>query len=163
MFSENFIKKYLLRGLIAAAIYSVTVVIFLVSEKFQSIWILYLGNAFYMLTIAVIIYLSNRSSKFSESPVNSAISGHVLSFTGAALSVVLAVLLYLLFSTGIFTSGKAGETLTHAPAVMSNTNSQGMLFVLIVNAALGNTITGFFAAIFTSFGSSKKKLSEERS
>ncbi len=155
MFSKNYIKAYLFRGLIAAAIYCVTVVIFLVQEKFQSIWVLYLGNALYMLAVATIIFLNNKAHKFTDSPVTSAISGHVLSITGAALSVILSLLLYFLFSTGIFT-GQTGEVLKHAPSQMSENSSHGMLFILIVNAALGNTITGFFAAVFASFSASRK-------
>ena len=158
MFGKNFVRNYLFRGLIAAGIYCITVVIFLMNEKFQSIWVLYLGNALFMLAIALIIFFTNRAQKFKESPVTSAISGHVLSFTGAALSVVLSLLLYFLFST------KPGvEALQQAPSQMRPDTHNDLLFVLIVNAALGNTITGFFAAIFTSFGSSRDKLSEKRS
>ncbi len=163
MFKKDFVKTYLLRGLVAAAVYGVTVVIFLTQQKFQSIWLLFLGNALYMLTIALLVYLYNRQNQFRESPVTSAISGHILSFTGAALSVVLSLLLYFAFSTGIG-DGQPGELLRQVPAQMKESNTNhGMLFVLVVVAALGNTITGFFAAIFSSFGSSKNKMSESRS
>ncbi len=163
MFSKDFIKNYLVRGLIAAIVYSVTVVIFLTQQRFQSIWLLFLGNALFMLAVATLVYLHNRQNKFSDSPVTSAISGHVLSFTGATLSVILSLLLYALFATGVV-DGEKGEILKQVPAQMRESSSNhGMLFVLIVVAALGNTITGFFAAIFSSFGSSNNKMSENRS
>lgn len=162
MFSKDFIKKYFVRGLIAASAYCVTVVLFLLDNRFQSIWLLFLGSAFYMLAISAIVYHNRRMQKFSGSPVTSAISGHILSLTGAALSVVLSLLLYFLFYIGI--DGKTGESLQHAPVELkANAPNNGIIFVLIVVAALGNTITGFFAAVFTSFGASKKKLSEQRS
>ena len=116
-----------------------------------------------MAAISVIVFLSNKAEKFEESPLTSSISGHILSLTGAAISVVLSLLLYVLFYTGI-DDGSKGETLHQAPAgLSSNGSTHGMLFVLIVVAALGNTITGFFAAIFTSFGASKKQESEQAS
>ena len=108
-----------------------------------------------MAAVATIVFLSNRTQTSSNSSVSSSISGYVLSLTGAALSVILSLLLYLLFYAGI--SGTKGEALHHAPANLSaNGATHGMLFVLIVVAALGNTVTGFFAALFTSFGTRKK-------
>ncbi len=163
MFTQNYFKKYLLRGLIAAAVYCITVVIFLYHKTFQSIWVLFLGSALYMVAIATIVFLSNKTRNTTGSAGTSSVSGYVLSLTGAALSVLLSLLLYLLFYAGIAT-GKTGETLHQAPADLSgNGATHGMLFVLIVVAALGNTITGFFASLFTSFGASKKQSSEEAS
>lgn len=162
MFDKHFLRKYLLRGFIAAAIYCITVVIFLYNKTFQSIWVLFLGSALYMVAIALLVFLSNRTQTVSNSSGSSTISGYVLSLTGAALSVILSLFLYLLFYSG--TSGAKGETLHHAPADLSaNGATHGMLFVLIVVAALGNTITGFFAALFTSFGVSKKQSNEQAS
>lgn len=159
---KDFAKRYFLRATIAAAVYCITVVIFLVQKQFQSIWLLFLGNALYLAAISIIVFLSNKAQKFEESPLTSSISGHVLSVTGAAVSVILSLILYALFYIGI--DGSKGEVLHQAPAdLSSNGPTHGMLFVLIVVAALGNTITGFFAAIFTSFGASKKQESEQAS
>ena len=159
---KDFAKRYLLRATIAAAVYSITVVIFLVQNKFQSVWVLFLGSALYMAAISAIVFLSNKAEKFEESPLTSSISGHILSLTGAAISVVLSLVLYVLFYAGI--DGSKGEVIHQAPPGLSaNGPTHGMLFVLIVVAALGNTITGFFAAIFTSFGASKKQESEQAS
>ena len=153
MFTD-FVKRYLIRGLIAASIYCIMVVLFLIQKQFQSIWLLFLGNALYLAAIAIIVFLSNRANKFEDSPITSAISGHILSLSGAALSVVLSLILYFLFNAGI--DGSKGETLHQAPVNLSgNGATHGMLFVLVVVAALGNTITGFFAALFTSFDTSK--------
>ncbi|MDQ2751719.1 MAG: hypothetical protein M3R72_01700 [Bacteroidota bacterium] len=162
MFTKDFFKRYLLRGFIAAAVYCVTVVIFLYNETFQSIWVLFLGCALYMCSIAAIIYFSNREHKFTDSPVTSAISGHVLSFTGAALTVILSLVLYLIFNISA-SAEHTTEALQHTPAGMPHNTTHGILFVLIVVAALGNTITGFFAALFTSFGSSKQRTNEQAS
>ncbi len=162
MFTKDFFKRYLLRGFIAAAVYCVTVVIFLYNKSFQSIWVLFLGSVLYMAAVAIIIYLSSRAHKFADSPLTSAISGHVLSLTGAALSVILSLLLYLIFYASA-SAENTTETLQHAPAVMPHNATHGMLFVLIMISAFGNTITGFFAAIFTSFGASKKQESEQAS
>ena len=145
------IKKYFLPALIAASVYCITVVIFLSSEKYQSIWVLFLGNALFLFSIAAIVYLSNKS-KANVQAMTSAISGTVLSITGAAISVILSILLYLAFS-----AFNKGEKLHEAPAAMSVHPVFNILFVLVVIAALGNTISGFFAALFTSFDSAKSK------
>lgn len=162
MFTKDFFKRYLLRGFIAAAVYCITVVIFLSKETFQSVWILFLGCALYMAAVATIVYLSNRSHKFTDSPLTSTISGHVLSLTGATLSVILSLILYLVFYAGASAKG-ATETLQHTPAGMPHNTTHGILFVILVVAALGNTVTGFFAALFTSFGSSQSRPNEQAS
>lgn len=154
----NFLKIYIPRALIAAAVYCITVVIFLSNENYQSIWILFLGNVLYMLSIVVIVYLNNRSDSFKQSPLTSAASGHILSLTGAALSVILSLLLYLLYDL-IIRSAK-GETLQNAPAGFAANLTHGMLFVLVILAAFGNTVAGFFGALFTSFDVSKKQAND---
>lgn len=151
---QNFLKKYVPRALIAAVVYCITVVIFLSGEKYESIWILFLGNVLFLFSIAVIIYLSYRSQAFKTSPIASAISGHILSLTGAALSVIFSLLLYILFDLVI--RGSKGETLHNAPASLAANSTHGMLIVLILVAAFGNTVAGFFGALFTSFDASKK-------
>ena len=148
------LKTYIPRALIAAAVYCIAVVIFLSHENYQSIWILFLGNVLYMLSIVLITYLSYRANSFKESPLTSAISGHILSLTGAALSVILSLLLYLLYD--LIIRGAKGETLQNAPASFTANSAHGMLFILIILAAFGNTVAGFFGALFTSFDTSKK-------
>ncbi len=149
MFSKRFLSTYLFRGLIAAAVYCITVVVFLYQRQFQSIWLLFLGNALFLFSVIAIVYIYNARKRTSESSVNSAISGHMLSITGATLSVILSVMLFLIFSAG--GNPGTGEVLHQAPANFNPGGTHGMLFILVVNAALGNTISGFFAAIITSF------------
>lgn len=152
------LKTYVPRALIAAAVYCITVVIFLSNENYRSIWILFLGNVLYLLSIVIITYLSYRANSFKESPLTSAISGHILSLTGAALSVILSLILYLLYDLIIRSSH--GETLQSAPSGFSGNATHGMIFVLIVLAAFGNTVAGFFGALFTSFDASKKQAND---
>lgn len=163
MFKKEFVKKYLLRGLIAAAVYGITVFLFLNQQRFPSIWLLYLGNGLFLFTVAVLGFTYNTNHDTDGTSVGSAISGHILSFTGAALSVILSLLMYVVFSFGIW-DGQPGEDLMQAPSNMRQTPNNGMLFVLITNAALGNTISGFFAAVITSFSarrSPKRNLTKD--
>ncbi len=155
---KSFLKMYVPRALISAVVYSITVFIFLSQQNYKSIWILFLGSVLFMLTIAVLIYINYRSQAFKKSPLTSAISGHVLSLTGSALSVILSLLLYFLFDL-VIRSAK-GETLQNAPASLAANSTHGMLFVLILVAAFGNTVAGFFAALFTSFDASKKQAAD---
>ncbi|MEO8711879.1 MAG: hypothetical protein ABI405_07150 [Parafilimonas sp.] len=149
----NYLKTYVPRALIAAGIYCITVIIFLSKGTYESIWILYCGNALYLISMAIIIYITYSAQKFETSPLTSTISGHILSVTGAAITVIVSVILYLLFYLGI--GGLRGETLQDAPAGLAAGATHGILFVLIMNAVFGNTIAGFFAALFTSFDATK--------
>lgn len=88
---KSFLKTYVPRALIPAAVYSITVFIFLSQENYKSIWILFLGSVLFMFTIAVVIYINYRSQAFKKSPLTSAFSGYLLSLTGSALSVILSL------------------------------------------------------------------------
>ncbi len=151
---KTFFKTYVLRALIPAAIYCIAVVIFLMKESYTSIWILFLGNVIFMISLAIWIYIINRSEKFEGSPVTSTFSGHILSITGAAIAVILSVILYFIFDFAVHSSN--GEVLQHAPGSFSTTASHQMLLILIIITALGNTVSGFLAALLTSFDVSKK-------
>ncbi len=151
---QKLLKTYVPRALIAAVVYCITVVIFLSNENYRSIWILFGGNVLYMLTVAIIVYIRYHAHSFKGSPVTTAISGHILSLTGAALSVILSLLLYFLYD--LIIRRAHGETLQNAPAGLDANSTHGMLFVLVMLAAFGNTVAGFFAALFTSFEASKK-------
>ena len=154
MSTQGFLKTYVPRGLIGAVVYCIPVVIFLSTEKYQSIWILFLGNVLYLISTATVIYLTYRAHAFETPPLTSAISGHILSLVGATLSVIFSVALYLLFD--LVLRGSKTEMMVNAPASFASNSTHGMLFVLLMNAAFGNTVAGFFAALFTSFDASKK-------
>ncbi len=151
---KTFLKTYALKALIPASIYCITVIIFLIKADYTSIWILFVGNVLYMIFLAVLIYTGNRSVKFEASPLTSTFGGHILSLTGAAIAVVFSLILYFVFDFA--THGSRGEVLQGAPGSFSTTASHQMLFVLVLITALGNTVSGFLAALLMSFDITKK-------
>jgi hypothetical protein len=151
---RDFLKRYFLKGLFAAAMYSIGVVFFLINQNYTSLWLLYVGNALFLASIAGILYLHYRKQGFESPVVTETLSGYILSLTGAVLSVIISAILYVLFEF-VF-RGANGESLLGAPAGLAADFSHGMLLVLLMVAALCNTAAGFFAALFTAVDTTKR-------
>jgi hypothetical protein len=125
-------------------------IFFLSQHEFQMIWVLYLGNGLFLFSVFLLIYVLNRRDYFGASKVSSAIAGHLISLAGAALSVLISVLLYVLFVTDWF-QGHHSEALLNAAPAMGPNRSADLLAVILMNSSICNTISGFFAATLTSF------------
>ncbi|MBS1745353.1 MAG: hypothetical protein JST21_04200 [Bacteroidetes bacterium] len=151
---NSFLKRYFLKGLFAAAMYCIGVVLFLIKEDYTSMWLLYVGNALFLASIAGILYMHYRKLHFEGPVVEETISGYILTLTGTVLSVILSAILYLLFEF-VFRGGK-GEAISSAPAGLSADNFNGMLVVLFMTAVICNTTAGFFASLFTAVDTSRR-------
>lgn len=151
---KSFLKKYFLKGLFAAALYCIGVVLFLINEDYTSMWLLYVGNAMFLLSIAGILYLHYRKLHFEGPVVEETFSGYILTLTGTVLSVILSAILYLLFEF-VFRS-RSGETIVSSPAGLSADTSNGLLVVLFMTAVICNTTAGFFASLFTAVDTTKR-------
>lgn len=151
---KSFLKKYFLKGLFAAALYCIGVVLFLIKEDYTSMWLLYVGNALFLASIASMLYMHYRKQHFESPIVAETFSGYELTLTGTVLSVILSAILYLLFEFVI--RGGRGEAISSAPAGLSADNFNGMLVVLFMTAVICNTTAGFFASLFTAVDTSKR-------
>lgn len=141
-------------AIICAAIYSIAVLFFLRAESFTGIWILYVGNALFL--IAVFLF-GMRYGKTENAPPKK-FNGFTLAILGTFYSCIFILILTLIFAPDVFDISNSGGVLQNTPPAITKTNEHGLLFIILANALVGNFIAGCFAAVMARGKNAEKKL-----
>jgi hypothetical protein len=78
------------------------------------------------------------------------IAGHITSVLGVILSVILSLIILVLFVPGLFSS-TPDTVLEKAPAMGDTGNTHGLVFMVLLNAIIGNIAAGSFASLVLSY------------
>lgn len=147
MFKKYKLTDYLKYSIISAVMFCITVGIFLSSQKYSSTWWLYVGNALFMLGVIVFIFSFNRKKAENASTSSTIMGGHIITVMGIIISCIVSYLLIMFFVPGIFGSGETHTTVANAPAQLDTGKTDGLVFMVFMNAIIGNMATGSFASI----------------
>ena len=144
-------KHYIKYGIIAAILYGIPVFYLLQHTRYSQIWLLYLGNALFMATVASFLLIFNRHRDKNASSMSMAFAGAVVTVLGVILSIFLCFILLSSMVPGLFHSGPPGKVLTGAPANTIQDKTDGLIFMLFGNAIIGNFAAGLFVSIIFPF------------
>ena len=153
------LRTYLVFGLLAACGYLILMGVFLSGHRFESLWMLPIGNVIYLFSVGIITAYFYSRNHFQDSSISNATAGHYVSFTGAAIATVVTLSLFFVFRNSVWPSGSS-TGLTDAPGSFPTSSVGGILPIVLVDAAFGNTVCGFFAAILISFSAKRNQRSE---
>jgi heme/copper-type cytochrome/quinol oxidase subunit 2 len=138
-------------GLLAAVLFSIPMIFFIRESTFSQSWLLYLGNFLFMLSVAgYMIYFSERKNE-NASTTSHLITGHVVTVIGVIVALIVSLIAIFLFVPGIFQSGQADQVLERAPAQEQGRKTDGLIFMVLMNAVVGNVSTGSFVSIILSY------------
>ncbi len=141
-------------AIIAAVLYCIPVAFFLKNEQYSQTWLLYVGNALFL--ISLFVFGTIYAVKKSES--TKSYNGIIVTILGVVFSCVLVFLLIFIFAPGIFNIGSSKDILQQTPAAVGTSNSQGILFFLFADAIIGNFSAGSFSALLTRSKAEEEKL-----
>ncbi len=144
-------KHYIKYGLAAAVLYSVPLIFLLKHTAYSQIWLLYLGNFLFMLTVAGFLLIFNRHRDKNASSTAMILAGAAVSILGIIISCLIAFILLSIMIPGLFHSGVPDKVLTGAPASTVPDKINGLLFMIFGNAAIGNGAAGLFVSIIFPF------------
>jgi hypothetical protein len=132
----------------SALLYSISVIFYIRNASFQGSWMLYVGNLLFGIGIMAFLISYLRKKKESAYSSYMVLAGHVVTFIGIILSCVIALLLLLIISPGVFHS-VTGSTpvLGDSPAQMRDNIHNGLMTGLFMNAVVGNISAGSFLSI----------------
>lgn len=138
-------------GFIAAALFSVPMIFFVRESTFSQSWLLYLGNFMFMLSVAAyMVYFSERKNE-NASTTSHLLTGHVVTVIGVILAVIISLIALSILVPGIFQSGQADQVLERAPAQVQGRKTNGLVFMVLMNAIVGNVSTGSFISIILAY------------
>jgi hypothetical protein len=148
-----FMLKY---AAISAVLYNIFVILFLRNADFESIYLLYIGNA----AFAIGIILHSVADKIAPEERNKGakkmIRGHVTTLLGVILSCLIALLLLFIMVPELLNT--SSETSLEAKPAQMDSPGQGITFTLFMDAVLGNFSTGSFISILLALVLVEKKV-----
>ena len=137
--------------MIAAILFSIPVFFFLKGISWSQSWLLYLGNALFMVVVAVTLVLFNRQWKSNASSTSMVLAGVIVTVLGIIISCLICVLLLSIMIPGLYHSGTPDKVLTGEPANAVPDSARGPVYMVLFNATMGNICTGIFICIIFPF------------
>jgi hypothetical protein len=147
MFKNRLFRVYFLFGLTAAVVYSIPGFIFIQKAVYTESWILYFGNFLFMIVIGFFLFYVSGLKDNNSSTLSLIAAGEKTVIIGIIAAGILSFLLLLLLVHGLLATGTPGKVLTGEPANTVQDRTNGLDFMLIVNAIIGNFVTGSFACV----------------
>lgn len=144
-------EKYIKYAALAALLYCVPVYFFLKTATWSQSWLLYLGNALFMVTVASFLLIFNRNKDENASSMSMIIAGSTVAILGVIVSVLLAFILLWAMIPDLFQAGPPEKVLTHAPASTIPDKANGLIFMILASCTIGNGVAGLFVCILFPF------------
>lgn len=163
MFKKEYLSSYLTYGVLAAILFSIPMIIFLSSAKFSSTWWLYIGNVLFLLSIVFFMLSFNKKKGEDPSTQTMVAAGHMTTITGIIISIIIAVIALLIFVPDIFSSGQSDSVLENAPSTTGTGKTHGMIFMIFMNAVIGNLVAGSVPSILLSYTAKRDQTKDRKS
>ena len=151
MFKNVHWRHYLTYAIVAAFLFGLAVLIFLMDTSYSRAWLLYIGNALFLFTIAAFLLSFNRRRDRNASSMTMLTAGFITSGAGIIIACLLCFILLSVMIPGLFHAGEPGKVLTGAPANTVLDKTHGLLFMIFGSATIGNGAAGLFVCIIFPF------------
>jgi hypothetical protein len=149
--NRRHVREYFLYGILAAVAYLIPTIYLLVENKYQNLYLLFIGNALFM---AVIFYYNFHLVGHpydGKRAVSMLMAGHLATLVGTIISVVVVTILMFIFFPDLFSAHPANEVLAQSNTEARTPYPSGFLFMVLLDVILGNASVGSFASILTSY------------
>lgn len=163
MFKKEYLPSYLMYGFLAALLFCVPMFIFVSSAKFSNTWWLYVGNVLFLLGIVFFMLRFNKKKGEDTSTQTMVAAGHITTAIGIIISIIAAIIALLIFVPDLFNSGQSDKVLENAPAATGTDKTHGMIFMMFMNAVIGNLVAGSVPSILLSYTAKKDQTKDRKS
>ena len=138
---------YLGRYSIAPAIlFIIPLIVYIRDETFSQTWLLYLGNALFLVCIFIFEFIFFKQQHETDSPVN---AGIAVTISGVIICCLLIFVVVAIFAPLLYTMGDAAVTLQNKPPDFSQKSEFGVWIILFASAIIGNMVAGAFCSIMS--------------
>lgn len=149
--NNRHIREYIVYGIIAAVLYLLPVLYLLFQNKYQNLYMLFIGNALFMATIFYYEYYLIGHPYDGKRAVSMLMAGLLATLTGLIIAgVIVTILMFILFPH-LFSQHAANDVLSQANSAAKTPYPSGFLFMILLDVVLGNASVGAFASILTSY------------
>lgn len=163
MFKKEYLSSYLIYGMLSAILFCVPMIIFLSAAKYSAVWWLYVGNVLFLLSIIFFMIRFNKKKGEDASTQTMIAAGHITTVTGIIISIIVAIISLFIFVPDLFNSDAADRVLQNAPAGTGTGKTHGMIFMLFMNAVIGNLVAGSVPSIILSYTAKRDQTKDRKS
>ncbi len=147
-------------SILAGGQYCILLLIFIISDRFESIWLLYLGNVLFGIAIALFMLHHSKNRTESASTTGMIAAGTQVTIAGVILSAAIALLMLLIFAPQHF--GNSGANARGQYLVQDLNQSNGNLSLTVfMNLIIGNIAAGSFAAVIFAYAAKPDQTSDQ--
>lgn len=151
MAKNRFLGSYILYSALCAILFCITVIFFVGEAEYSKTWVLYVGNALFMIGVILFMFRYNKRKDENASSTSLLMAGHIVVIAGIVLSCIISLIILAIGVPGLFGSGETEKALTQEPATVDMGKTDSLMFIVYMNAIVGNVATGSFAAIMFSY------------
>ena len=151
MFKGINLKPYITHALMAALLYCLPVIFFLKAADYTRAWELYIGNFLFLLVIVLFLFTFNKKRDENAGTLLMLTASSITTILGTIAAVILGLGLLLIFVPGLLQSGTPDKVLINAPGNSVLDKTDGLVFMVISNAIIGNVSSGLFVSIIFPF------------
>ena len=151
MFKGINLKPYITHALMAALLYCLPVIFFLKAADYTRAWELYIGNFLFLLVIVLFLFTFNKKRDENAGTLLMLTASSITTVLGTIAATILGLGLLLIFVPGLLQSGTPDKVLTNAPGNSVLDKTDGLVFMVISNAIIGNVSSGLFVSIIFPF------------
>src|SRR4051812_16509067 len=145
------VREYFLYGIIAAIVYLLPTLYLLIENKYQNLYLLYVGNALFMGVIFYYNFYLIGHPYDGKRAVSMLSAGFLATVVGTIISAIAVVISMFIFFPDLFSAHPPAEVLAHANSEARTQYPSGFLFMVLLDVILGNASVGLFASILTSY------------
>jgi hypothetical protein len=163
MFKKELLISYLKTAVIATLVFCIPMIIFLKSSDYKDTYWLFIGNFLFLGVVAWYVWSLNKRSGENASTQTMRARGHIVTVFGIILSCIVAAIALSIFVPDIFSSGQSNTVLEDAPAQTGTGKTHGLVFLLFMNAIIGNFCGGSIASILIPITARKNQTKDSKS
>ncbi len=156
------LSLYLTYAVICAVVYSVPMLLLLTNRMFEDVWLLFLGNSLFFISILFsIIHINNKL--YQNGNLGTLIlSGICVTLASMAMIAVITFLLYLGFDISSLHRTGTAASIHDSPNTNSpDGKSSGLVFMLFVCGLFVNLFVGAFASFVASVTAKGRQTTEK--
>ena len=156
------LSLYLTYAVLCAVVYSIPMLFPLINKTFEQIWLLFLGNSLFFISVLFSIIHVNKKLYENGNLGTLVLSGIYVTLASIALIAIITLLLYTGFDlSSIHKTGNVEAIHNVANRDDSGTNSSGLVFMLFVCGLFVNLFVGAFASFVAAVTSKGKQTTEK--
>lgn len=163
MFKKEYLSSYIKWGIISAIAFCIPMFIFINSAEYKESWWLYLGNALFLVVIAIYMLVFNKDQRENASTQTMMAAGHIATLFGIIISCIVALIALVVLIPDIFSSGLSVDAMGDAPAQTGVGKTHGLVFFVFMNAVIGNFCGGSFSSILIPYSARRNQTKDKKS